>query len=281
MVRRARGASVADLQTVFSTNVISCGGPREALWVLGGLLDNDTVLEPEEHHVDTHGATQALFGMCFLLGFRLQPAFANLHHVTLYKTSRGQNMGEIEPLFSDVINTRLIVSQWDALMRVAASLHHGKTPAHVVMRRLTNSPSRLSKALVELGNLVKTIYVLRYLHEEPLRAAVRRQLNRGELRHALAAHLFIGTHGYFTTGDVRQLLNKATALSVLSNAVVCWNTMRYQEAVNVLQLTQDVDLQKVGYVSPLAYGHVNPQGIYRFADPRMAAQQRSLQPTFF
>lgn len=38
--------------SVFSTQVISCQ-PREALYVLDGLLDNDTDLQPREHYTDT------------------------------------------------------------------------------------------------------------------------------------------------------------------------------------------------------------------------------------
>jgi TnpA family transposase len=42
---------------VFGTRVISCS-PREALYVLDGLLENDTILRPREHYTDTHGFTE-------------------------------------------------------------------------------------------------------------------------------------------------------------------------------------------------------------------------------
>ena len=42
---------------------------REAIYVLDGLLSNDTVLRPKEHFVDQHGFTDQLFGLCHLLGF--------------------------------------------------------------------------------------------------------------------------------------------------------------------------------------------------------------------
>jgi TnpA family transposase len=59
------------------------------------------------------------------------------------------------------------------------------TPAHVVLDRLAaGSPSdRLAKPLTMLGRIVKTIYVLRYLHDGALRDRVHLQLNRGESRH--------------------------------------------------------------------------------------------------
>ena len=55
---------------VFGTRVISCS-PREALYLLDGLLENDTVLRQREHYTDTHGFTEQLFGLCFCWATRL------------------------------------------------------------------------------------------------------------------------------------------------------------------------------------------------------------------
>ncbi len=51
----------ADQHSVYVTQVIACT-PREAGYVLGGILDNDTVLPVREHTSDTHGFTEHLFG---------------------------------------------------------------------------------------------------------------------------------------------------------------------------------------------------------------------------
>ena len=40
--------------SVFATCAISCKA-RETLYVLDGLLENDTILRPREHFTDTHG----------------------------------------------------------------------------------------------------------------------------------------------------------------------------------------------------------------------------------
>ena len=45
---------VSDQYSVFSTKIISCS-PREALYVLDGLLENNTILKIREHTTDTHG----------------------------------------------------------------------------------------------------------------------------------------------------------------------------------------------------------------------------------
>jgi TnpA family transposase len=91
-------------------------------------------------------------------------------------------------LFRGGIDTELIRGQWDQLVRIASSLRERTAPAHVVVQRLAgSSPSHcVARALTALGRVVKTIYILRYLHEDDVRRKVQLQLNRGESRHELA-----------------------------------------------------------------------------------------------
>ena len=58
---------VSDQYAVYSTQAISCS-PREALYVLDGLLENNSILKIREHTTDTHGYTEIVFALCYLLG---------------------------------------------------------------------------------------------------------------------------------------------------------------------------------------------------------------------
>jgi hypothetical protein len=62
----------SDQYSVFGTRIISCS-PREALYVLDGLLENNTILRLREHYTDTHGFTEHIFGLCYLLGYSFMP----------------------------------------------------------------------------------------------------------------------------------------------------------------------------------------------------------------
>lgn len=69
--------------------------------------------------------------------------------------------------------------------------------------------------------------------------------------------------GAFQTGDYEEMMHKATCLSLLSNAVVVWNTVQMsrtlaQLCANGATIT-DEDLARV---SPLAFAHVIPNGTY-------------------
>jgi TnpA family transposase len=243
--------------------VVSCS-PREAIYVLDGLLENDTVLRPREHTTDTHGFTEQLFGLCHLLGFSFMPRLADLKDQRLYRFERPTRLDSI---FERAIDVALIAEQWDQLVRVAASLRSRTTPAHVILDRLAASPSdRLAKALTMLGRAAKTIHLLRYAHDAQLRARIQQQLNRGESRHALAKRLFFANQGAFRRGDRDEIMNKVSALSVLSNAVLVWNSVHFAEVVKGLEATtgEAVGLANLARVSPLASAHVIPSGTYRF-----------------
>lgn len=62
-------------------------------------------------------------------------------------------------------------------------------------------------------------------------------------------------------------MNKASCLSLLSNAVLVWNTLRITEIVNKLRAAEQVIAdQDLARVSPLMHAHVIPNGTYRFGE---------------
>jgi len=191
--------------------------------VLGGILDNDTALAIREHTSDTNGFTEHLFGLCVLLGITFMPRLKDLPDQVLSRIDRDADYGALQPLLRGRINVELILEQWDQLVRLAASLKDRLTPAHVVMQRLANANAsdRLAGALSQLGRLMKTLHILRYIQEEPLRDAIQLQLNRGEFRHILAKSLFLPNWGSFRSGDYEEVMNRphVSAFSPMR----CWS----------------------------------------------------------
>jgi TnpA family transposase len=196
---------VSDQYSVFSTKVISCS-PREALYVLDGLLENNTILKIREHTTDTHGYTEIVFALCYLLGFYFMPRIRDLKDQQLYRVEKGVNYGELSPLLNKVADIEIVEEQWESMIRVAISLKRRTAPAHVIAQRLTNSyPSdRLSKAFTNLGRIIKTEYILRYLIDPKLRKTIQLQLNKGEYRHKLPRWIFFANQGEFCTGDYEE-----------------------------------------------------------------------------
>jgi TnpA family transposase len=71
-------------------------------------------------------------------------------------------------LLNKTADLDIVIEQWEEMIRVALSLKKRTAPAHVIVQRLTNSfPSdRLSKAFTNLGRIIKTQYILRYLTDD-------------------------------------------------------------------------------------------------------------------
>jgi TnpA family transposase len=255
---------VSDQYSVFSTKVISCS-PREALYVLDGLLENNTTLRVQQHTTDTHGYTEIVFALCHLLGYDFMPRIRDLKDQQLYRIDRHFDYGIFTPLLIKTADLDLVEEQWEAMLRVALSLKQQTVPAHIVVQRLTTSfPSdRLSKAVTHLGRIIKTQYILRSLTEPELRRTVQRQLNKGEYRHKLPRRIFFADQGEFTTGDYEAIMNKASCLSLVSNAILYWNTLKIADIVDQLrQQGETVEEEMLAHISLLPFKHVLPNGTY-------------------
>ncbi len=255
---------VSDQHSVFSTKIISCS-PREALYVLDGLLENNTVLGIREHTTDTHGYTEIIFALCHLLGYYFMPRIRDLKDQQLYRTDKNVEYGVFNQLLTKTVDLAIIEEQWDAMIRVAISLKKRTAPAHVIVQRLTNKfPSdRLSKAFTNLGRIIKTEYILRYLTDPELRRTVQLQLNKGEYRHKLPRWIFFADQGEFCTGDYEEIMNKASCLSLVSNAILYWNTIKINNIVEGLRdQGEELEDKTLSHISLLPFKHVLPNGTY-------------------
>jgi TnpA family transposase len=259
---------VSDQYSVFSTKVISCS-PREALYVLDGLLENNTILKIREHTTDTHGYTEIIFALCHLLGFYFMPRIRDLKDQQLYRVDKQADYGVFTPLLTKTADLDIVEEQWEEIIRVAISLKQRTAPAHVIVQRLTNSfpADRLSKAFTHLGRMLKTQYILRYLTDPSLRQTVQLQLNKGEYRHKLPRRIFFADQGEFTTGDYEEIMNKASCLSLVSNAILYWNTIKISDIITDLRDQGEViEDGTLSHISLLPFKHVVPNGTYFIDD---------------
>ena len=137
---------------------------------------------------------------------------------------------------------RLIVDHWDDLLRLAGSLKLGVVRAAGLTRTLqTNDrPTKLARALQELGPLLKTLYLLRFIDDEHYRYGQEDQLG---------------------------------SLGLVVNLVVLWNTVYMDAALNQLRAEgYEVKPEDVAHLSPLSFGHINMLGRYAFTLPEIIAR---------
>jgi TnpA family transposase len=252
---------------------------RDATHVLDGILGNETDLPIGEHTVDTHGFTEIVFALFAALGLRFSPRIRNLSDQLLYRMegvgsadgSRAEAFAR--DLLRGKVNEKLILRHWDDILRVAGSLKLGWTPASLLVARLQAKPreSGLAKPIQEYGRLQKTLFILRYAENLDLRQRIGRQLNKGEELGALKDLLFFANDGNVRKHQPEEQTDQALCLSLPVDAVILWNTVHYQEALDGLGAEgYSVNGEDLAHLSPMRYAHVNPYGRYRLnldADP--------------
>jgi TnpA family transposase len=251
------------------------GTLRDSLNLLAVVLEQETDLSPVEIMSDTAGYTDAIFGVFHLLGYQFSPRIADVGGARFWRVDPKADYGALDGLAANRINTRLIAEHWDDLLRLAGSLKLGVVRAAGLTRTLqTNDrPTRLARALQELGRLVKSLYLLRYVDDEGYRRHILTQLNRHEGRHRLARAIFHGKRGElrqrYRDGQEDQL----GSLGLVVNIVVLWNTIYMDAALDRLRAEGcEVRPEDVARLSPLGHGHVNMLGRYTFTLPDSVAR---------
>ncbi len=133
--------------------------------------------------------------------------------------------------------------------------------------RLAKAPpgDKLAESITQIGRAVKTIFIFRYLTDEPLRRKIHRQLNRGEARHQLAKHLFFANQGEFRDGSYEEMMNKASCLSLLSNAALVGNSAAIDRVMRTHPDAKKVlTASDLARISPLLFRRIIPNGTYHF-----------------
>ncbi len=269
---------VSDQHTTYATTVIPAT-IRDATYVLDGILHNETELPIVEHTTDTTGYTELVFALFDLLGLQFAPRIRDLGDQRLYRL-RPVGDETASTLLRGSINRGRIVNRWDDLLRVAGSLKLGWVSASLLIARLQASPRQnaLTRALQEYGRLTKTLFVLRYLESEEYRRRINRQLNKGEALHALRRFLFFAEHGTIRRRQQEDQANQASCLTLVTNAVVTWNTVYLGAIIEELRAEgHAITDEALGHLSPALFAHINPYGTYQF-DLDAAARRPGLRP---
>ncbi|MBW4040210.1 MAG: Tn3 family transposase [Acidobacteria bacterium] len=257
-------------------NAITVPGTlRDSLHLLAVVLEQETELQPTEIMTDTAGYTDTVFGIFHLLGYQFSPRIADVGGARFWRVDKKADYGLLDDLALNKINVHLITEHWDDLLRLAGSLKLGVVRAGGLTRTLqTNDrPTRLARALQELGRLIKTLYLLRFIDDDSYRRRILVQLNRGEGRHQLARIIFHGKRGELRQRYREGQEDQLGALGLVVNLVVLWNTIYMDAALNQLRAEgYEVLPDDVARLSPLSFKHINMLGRYAFTLPDTVAR---------
>lgn len=255
---------VTDQHSPFYVQVISTR-VHEAPYMLNGLLNHETQLDIQLHATDTKGFSDHIFALCHLLGFRFAPRIRRFGHLRLYPIKSKSTYPTLKPIMGRRINTDLIYENWYPLLRIASSLKLGTVTPPIFVQRLAAYPqqNQWAKALSQVGRLERTLFALRWIQDEALRKQVNTALYKGEARNALARAVCLHRLGRIRDRDYDSQRYRASALNLVVSAIIIWNTVYIEQAVNHLR-SQGMEItdQHLEHLTPLGWEHISLTGDY-------------------
>ena len=243
---------ISDTYIALFSHFIPCG-VWEAVYIIEGLLRNDSDIQPDTIHADTQGQSLPVFGLAALLGFDLLPRIRNWHDLNFYRPSADTSYEHIDSLFGDnVIDWGLIETHWPDLLRTAISIREGRLSSVTLLRRLGNNSrkNRLYRAFRELGRVVRTITLLRYLSDAQLREQITAITNKAEAFHGFSEWLMFGGEAIgHNDPDYQEKIIKFNEL--LANCVIYSTACDITDAANALAADgYPIDTDDLATISP-------------------------------
>lgn len=277
-----RGVSVysfADERSATFHSTVISSSEREAAYVIDGLLHNE-VVKSTIHSTDTHGFTEIVFGVTHLLGYTFAPRIKNFKKSVLYSPlARSVYQSQGFYIFPDrIINEELILSQWDNILRLVATIALRETTSSQIFKRLSSYSLQhpLYQALKEYGRLIKTQFLLRYMDDVELRQAIERQLNIVELIHRFSKAVFFADNQEFSPETKEEQEMVAGCKQLIQNAIVLWNYLYLNQKLirmdDLVEISQFLDTVKNSSI--VSWQHINMQGEYDFLGKNLQEKKR-------
>ena len=165
-------------------------------------------------------------------------------------------------------------------MRLKASIETGTVVPSIILRKLASAGAGnvLSRALRALGRIERTLFTLQWLSDPALRQRSHAGLNKGEASNALRRAVFFHRQGEIRDRTFENQSFRASGLSLITAAIVHWNTVYLDRAVRQLR-TQGMTIPDdlLAHVAPLGWEHIGLTGDYVWSVPDPAALFRPLR----
>ena len=247
---------------------------RESTYVIDGLMHND-VVKSDIHSTDTHGYSEAIFGLTHMLGFSFAPRLKSLHNQQLYifkyHSKEEQKDWKIVP--DHYVNEKLLHQNWDDFLRLVTTIKLKENNASDIFQRL-NSYSKqhsLYQTVKAFGQIIKSLFILRYLDEVKLRQAIEKQLNKVELANRFTRAVAVGSPREFMQAEKGDQEIAESCNRLIKNCIICWNYLYL--AHKLRQITDEGEKEQLlGIISShsiMTWAHINMLGEYDFSEEKL------------
>lgn len=239
----------------------------EVAAMIEGVLRHCTSMEVEKNYVDSHGQSEVAFAFTHLLGFQLMPRLKRIKTQKLYRPFTGQSDAypHLQPILTRPINWDLIRTQYDQMVKYATALRLGTAETEAILKRFSKNPFKHPTylALMELGRVIKTIFLCQYLDNEAVRREVNEGLNVVERWNGVNDFIFYGKGGEFASNRLETQELSVLSLHLLQICLVYVNTLMIQSVLAQEHWSKKLTATDLRAITPLIFGHVNPYGTFK------------------
>jgi len=259
---------ISDLYVALFTHFVPCG-VWEAVYIIEGLLANASEVQPKVVHADTQGQSFPIYTLAHLMGFELMPRVRHWKDLIFYRPTASTRYTHIDTLFGEVgrntIDWELIQTHFRDLMRVAISIREGKVSSMTLMRRLSSNSRRnhIYQAFREVGRVIRTVQLLRFLSDAPLRRRVTAATNKVESYNGFSQWLQFGKRGVLGDNDPAEQEKLMKFNQLLANCVIFHNTLDMMDVIRQLQAQgHPVSPADLAEIAPYLTEHLTRFGEY-------------------
>jgi TnpA family transposase len=263
---------VSDKYIALFSHFIPCG-VHEAIYILDGLLANTSDIQPEIMHGDTHAQSYPVFALAHLLGIQLMPRIRNIKELIFFRPHRGHTYQNIQALFGEVIDWKLIATHLHDMLRVAVSIKLGKITSSTILRRLGtySRKNKLYFAFRELGKVIRTQFLLRYIDDAEVRQTIHAATNKSEEFNGFVKWAFFGGEGIIAENVMHEQRKIVKYNQLVANLIILHNVERMTRVLT--QLRDEgvaISAEVLRALSPYRTGHINRFGDYTLDVSRAA-----------
>ena len=130
------------------------------------------------------------------------------------------------------------------------------------------------------GQIIKSLFILRYIDEVELREVIEKQLNKVELANRFTRAVAVGNprgleHAEKAEQEIAESCNR-----LIRNCIVCWNYLYMTRQLETARTPDERDrlLRMIAIHSPQLWGHFNLLGEYDFSSEKLQDNSGALPP---
>ena len=191
--------------------------------------------------VDTHGYTDFGIAVAKGLKFDLCPVLQHMRDRYLHVPRGHMVPDETLPVVAGDVDLLAIEAIYDQFVRVVASIRSGRCTAVQALQRFGSAArgQDVYDGGVQLGRLLRSIFLIDYFTNPTFRRELRHVLNRGEAVHAIQRAVHTGKIPTELAKRPESLAAVSSSLSLLTNVLMAWNTAHMQRTVDQFQKIGD------------------------------------------